>query len=316
MCLWHNNIEPLLVPKGMAMKRILLCFILVLTMLPISACSENSKVIKIEMSTLPVKLDYIVNQDNALDLSGAKVTLTMKTGKTTEMDLSAQKDGKPVFTISHNVDFTKVGSYLIVVTYTEGLTAQFEITVKEPPYVDDNPITVRLFNDSTRVLLSSTTGPFVKNVDIGVYSVFFTDVSKADKGYFQNVFMKYWNTYTDIEDYKIGYFIQFKLKNGETMEKMILGPKDDPDFMWDYVRVYLYDDVHQPIGHWYRHLLESEVTHKTLITSIKLTGNGKTTEIDGPISLTVFTYNGPEDFDPQTSLYRGNSSYTITIAKQ
>jgi hypothetical protein len=295
------------------MKKVLLSLLLLITTLTIFACTDNSKIVKIEISSLPDKIVYIAGADTTLDLEGLFITLTDKAGKTTRLGIDAQKEGEPVFTVSESVDFESIATYSIKVTYAEGITAQFDIQVVEPPYVDDNPITVRLYNDSTRVLLSTTTGPFVKNVDIGVFSVFFTDVSKADSGYFQNVFTKYWNNYTNIDQYKIGYYLMFKLKNGETMEKLILGPKDDPDYMWDYVRVYLYDDVHQPIGNWYRHLLESEVTDTTLMTSIKLTGNTKTTDIDGAISLTVFTYNGEEDFDPITQLYRGISSYTITI---
>ena len=51
------------------------------------------------------------------------------------------------------------------------------------------------------------------------------------------------------------------------------------------------------------------------MTSIKLTGNGKTGEIDGPISLSAFTYDTEDDFDPITGLYRGSSITTILITK-
>lgn len=295
------------------MKRLFIALLLAFASLTISGCTESSKIVKIEVSSLPDKTTYYATQDDALDLSGTKITLTTKANKTSILDINALEEGNPVFTITQSVDFDTVGSYPILVTYAEGITTQFVIEVIEPPYIDDNPITVRLYNETTRVLLTSTSGAFVKNVDIGVYSVFFTDVSTAAKGYFQTVFTQYYDDYTEIDDYKIGYDISFKLISGETMKKVILGPNDDPDFMWDYVRIYLYDDVHQPIGHWYRHLLESEVTESTLMTSIKLTGNGKTSEIDGPITLTVFTYNGTQDFDPITQLYRGNSRYTITI---
>ncbi|MEI7668302.1 MAG: hypothetical protein WCI62_04860, partial [Erysipelotrichaceae bacterium] len=90
--------------------------------------------------------------------------------------------------------------------------------------------------------------------------------------------------------------------------------KDTTD-LFSMIEVYIYDDVNQPIGQWYSHLLESQVTSKTLITSIKLHGCAGTKDIVSPITLTVFTYNGDEDFDPITHKYRGNSSYSIVINK-
>ena len=296
------------------MKKIVLSVMLFITIFTLAACSDGNKIVKIAVSTMPTKVEYYAGVDTALDLSGTIITLTTKANKTSTLAIDAQEDGKPVFTIAQNVDFATIGTYMITVSTAEGLSTTFEVSVVQPPYVDDNPIILSLYNDATRQKLTSYTGPFVKNVDIGVFSVFFTDTDKPGSGYFQNVFTKYYNQYTDITAYKIGYYISFKLKSGETMEKVILGPKDDPDFMWDYVRVYLYDDVHQPIGHWYRHLLESEVKDNTLMTSIKLTGNGKTTDIDGAITLTAFAYNGTEDFDPITGHYRGISSYTILIS--
>lgn len=283
-------------------------------MLMLAGCVASSKLTALEMAETPNTTVYYIGQATQLDLSGAMVRLVYA-NTTQVLPLSQTENGSPVFSITHAIDFQTVGSYPVTVT-KDGISTQFDITVAYPPYADQNPIVLSLYDDSTRTRLDSYVGPFVKNVDIGVFSVFYTDVPKAASGYFQNVFVKYQNNYEDIETAKIGYALSFKLKSGETLSKQILGPSDDPDFMWDYVRVYLYDDVHQPIGHWYRHLLEKEVTESTLMTSIKLTGNGKTNDIDGPISLTAFTYDSPDDFDPVTGLYRGISSTTILISKK
>jgi hypothetical protein len=200
------------------------------------------------------------------------------------------------------------------VSYGEALSVDFEVEVKLPPYVDDNPIKVNFYDDSTRDLILNPSGIFQKDVDIVVFAVFLTDVKAPGSGRFSTVFMKYWNQYTDIQDYKIGFTLNLKLKSGETLQKIILGPSDEPDFMWDYIRVYLYDDVHQAPGAWYSHLLERQVTDQTLLTSIKLTGNDKTKDIDGNLTLSVFTYNDDADFDPISGLYRGKSITTVIIS--
>lgn len=287
---------------------------LLLAVMILTACSSGSKLTAIEMARMPYQTVYYVGESTQLDLSGAMVRM-IKGQSTQVLPLSQIEDGSLVFSISDDIDFQTIGTYPVTVT-KDGFSTQFEITVALPPYVDHNPIVLGLFDDSTRTKLETYAGPFVKNVDIGVFSVFYTQEAKASSGYFQNVFPKYQKNYEGVDNAKIGYAISFKLTSGETLSKQILGPSDDPDFMWDYVRVYLYDDVHQPIGHWYRHLLESEVNDTTLMTSIKLTGNGKTDLIDGPIALTAFTYDSPDDFDPVTGLYRGISRVTLMISKK
>lgn len=287
----------------------------IIMLLGLTGCVGMVKTTALEIVALPTKIVYTIGVDQTLDLSGGTIRVETSDKKTQILSMNETQNSEAVFAVSESIDFTVEGTYPVTLT-KDGISVSFDVTVQWPPYIDDNPIVIRLYNDATRVQLTEVSGAFVKNVDIGVYSVFFTDLPKIPKGYFQNVFTQYYDQYTDIDTYKIGYYLSFKLKSGETMEKLILGPKDDPDFMWDYVRVYLYDDVHQPIGHWYRHLLESEVTDETLMTSIKLTGNSKTTEIDGPITLIAFTFDGPEDFDPITGLYRGQSSATLTITAQ
>ena len=76
----------------------------------------------------------------------------------------------------------------------------------------------------------------------------------------------------------------------------------------------MYDDVHQADGAFYSHLEMSDVKDNTIYSSIKLTGI-ETANIESPITLTVFTYDGDEDFDSDGN-YRGNSKYTITINRK
>jgi len=184
-------------------------------------------------------------------------------------------------------------------------------------YADDNPIVIGLYMkyDDGRKLLTTYSGKFVNDIDVGVFAAVATHQAVIRSTPYQTVWKSYWDKYTGIENYKIGYHISFTIKSGEVIEKNILSPADTPSIV-EYIRLYLYDDVNQIPGGWYSHLLVSEVTDKTIITSIKLTGAVKTSEIVGPITLTVFTYNDSEDFDPITQLYRGKSSYSILINRQ
>ena len=78
--------------------------------------------------------------------------------------------------------------------------------------------------------------------------------------------------------------------------------------------VYLYDDIHQT-GSWYSHIEDNAMNEDTILTTIKITTSTKINNVTSDIYLTVFTYNGEEDFD-ENGNYRGNSTYTTTIRKK
>ena len=82
--------------------------------------------------------------------------------------------------------------------------------------------------------------------------------------------------------------------------------------MTPYLYIYLYDDVNQAPNTYYSHLEMKDFNDSTIISSIKLFLAQEGIKITSPITMTVFTYNGDEDFD-ENNRYRGNSSYTIII---
>ena len=294
------------------MKKMLILILLISSLLGLSGC-DAKKLVKIDIVQLPTKLSYYIGQDTKLDLTGGIVQLTTKDKKSTQLPLSSvDKNNKPEFEVTHTIDFNKIGEYIVNVNRNATISTTFTINVVEPPYVDTNPIKIGLYNYDTQHLLTTYSGPFIKDVDVGVFSAFATQDQLLSKGYFQTVWPNYWNKYTQSEKYKIGYQLSFKLKSGETRFERILIPSDVMA-QWDYIRIYLYDDVHQPLHTWYSHLLMSQMKENTVMTSIKLTGNTKTSDIDGPIQLTVFTYDGEEDFDPLTLQYRGVSSFTLVV---
>lgn len=186
---------------------------------------------------------------------------------------------------------------------------------KKETYVDDNPIKLGLYlYDSTysnKELLEDTYyTSFVSGKDIDSFEVFFTDDKVVSGNNFKDIWYKYYNNYSDINNYKIGFNIKFILSDGTDFNGNFL----EPDILkyGDYFLVYLYDDVNQEDNVIYSHLEKME--DNTLITSIKLHARDGIDKVEN-IILTVFTYDGVEDFDSDGN-YRGNSSYTIRIKRK
>lgn len=186
---------------------------------------------------------------------------------------------------------------------------------KKETYVDDNPIKLGLYlYDGTygnKELLEDTYyTSFVSGKDIDSFEVFFTNDKVVSGNNFKDIWYKYYNNYSDIDNYKIGFNIKFILSDGTDFNGNFL----EPDILkyGDYFFVYLYDDVNQEDNVIYSHLEKME--DNTLITSIKLHARDGIDKVEN-IILTVFTYDGIEDFDSNGN-YRGNSSYTIRIKRK
>lgn len=181
------------------------------------------------------------------------------------------------------------------------------------PYEDDNPISLGLYQNTNgnRTLLTSYSSPFTQYLDIISLEVYYTK-DTSFSGNQKKLWNQYYQNYDNITTYKIGYHIYFETTT-EPIDKVILNPSDVESF-FDYIQVYLYDDIHQE-SNWYSHLTQEEVTEETRLTSIKLTASTKVTEITSPITVTAFTYHSDKDFD-KDGKYRGNSSYQVTILKK
>lgn len=174
-------------------------------------------------------------------------------------------------------------------------------------YQDDNPITVGLYEDENLVKTYHT--KFTNMKDIAVFNIYYTNQEKLENNYIKYNWKKYYNTYQDIDKYKIGFIISFEA-NGKSYKEQILDC--DCIFIFDpYIYIYLYDDINQPNGTWYSHLEPEQVTSKTIFSSIKLFMADKAIEMSSPITLSVFTYD-ENDFDIYNN-YIGKSIYTINI---
>lgn len=173
------------------------------------------------------------------------------------------------------------------------------------PYVDTNPIKVGIYKDGK--LLTEYNKKFKEQTDIAIFNIVFTNDEKLPSKSFKTLWKEYYDTYEDIDEYKIGFQIDVEI-NGEKQTNVMLNPKNQHK-IYPYLYAYLYDDIHNS-GH-YSHVEMKDVKDDTIYSSIKLYLHKQTNEITSPITLTVFTYKDDNDF--VDGIYRGNSKYTITI---
>ena len=139
-------------------------------------------------------------------------------------------------------------------------------TIQINEYIDNNPIKVALYQGKEKVKNYKTTLGNFK--DFAVFNIYYTDIDKLDSSYTKYNYKKYYNQYTNIDNYKTGFYITFEAE-GKTIEKLILDPSAQHS-MAPYVYVYLYDDVNQTDGSWYSHLEPKDMKENTIISSIKL----------------------------------------------
>lgn len=185
-----------------------------------------------------------------------------------------------------------------------------EEIIKEE-YVDNNPIKLGLYlytgSYSNKEKLSTYETTFVSGSDIGSFEVFFTDEEVISGNSFKSLFNSYYDKYENIDNYKIGYNIEFTLNDGTVNKFNLLKP--NIYLYGDYFYTYLYDDIHVNEGEFYSHL--ESIDDNTLITSIKIYAVDKIDDVK-KIKLTVFTYDSDDDFDEDGN-YRGISKYSIDI---
>lgn len=155
--------------------------------------------------------------------------------------------------------------------------------------------------------------PWIWYSDIGGFYVFATAEKQFAYDGFKTRFLDWWNSYDDADKTKIGYEVIITLNGGTELICTIKEPADtEPVFQ--YVELYLYDDVHQADGAWYSHLLSEQMTDETLMTSIKVT-TGEKIDMVASIYLTVFTYQGDADFDEESGRYIGGNYTGFEIEK-
>ena len=207
-----------------------------------------------------------------------------------------------------SIDDNKVSNNITTTTTTT--------TKEEPIYVDDNPIKLGFYvyygSNQNRSLISEYSTNWILNQDLCSLEVFYTNDNFIPGSNFSNLWNSYFSNYSLSNNYKIGYNIKFETTTG-VIDKNILSPNDTID-IYNFMQIYLYDDVHVEPNVWYSHVTSEEYNDETLLTSIKLTGSTDTDKITSDIELTTFTYSKADDF--YNNHYRGNSSYKVIIKRK
>lgn len=180
-------------------------------------------------------------------------------------------------------------------------------------YVDDNPITVGIYLNinGTTTLVNHYDSTWKLYTDITVLSAFYTQNQTLAANSIAGTFDTYKNNYTNIDNYRIGYYVKFTVSSGETIDKTILNIADSimPN---EYLQFYLYDDILHRNDSWYSHVTIDQWNTSTMLTSLKITCSTYYYQITSPIEVTVFTYDSTDDFD-ENGKYRGISKYTAIL---
>lgn len=180
-----------------------------------------------------------------------------------------------------------------------------EKEIKEE-YVDDNPIKIGIYEDDIKLVKEYKLKKESRNET--VLSFYYTDIENLENRRQKENWNKFYNQYSNINNYKIGFHFEFYVGD-EKIEKTILKP--DTFAFEPYFYIYIYDDINQPDNTFYSHLEESDVNENTIFSSIKIFLM-QPYDITSPIEFTVFTYDDLNDFDENNN-YRGNSKYKINI---
>lgn len=200
---------------------------------------------------------------------------------------------------------------------TEATTQATTVETTQPYVPEVSPDTVGLYipaEDGTRAraLVTEFSAKRTAKTDIDCFEVIASQDTRLEGSSFASIWNTAWDGYENTENAKIGFVISFAVSGGETVTETILKPSDSADF-YDYLEIYLYDDIHQTPGVWYSHLEDQNMDEDTIISSIKLTAGSKIAEV-GDITLTAFVYNGDDCFD-ENGEYIGQVAYTVTVAQ-
>ena len=189
-------------------------------------------------------------------------------------------------------------------------------TTQTEPYIPEiSPNTVGIYipaanGTAARKHITEFKSVRTAKKDIDCFEILATQAELAEGKNFASIWNAAWNSHENVQNAKIGFHISFTLASGETVSKQLLKPSDSATF-YDYLEIYMYDDVHVTPGVWYTHLEDKDMKEETVITSIKLTSGSKIQQV-GDITLTAFIYNGDDCFDAEGN-YIGLVSETIVI---
>jgi len=162
---------------------------------------------------------------------------------------------------------------------------------------------------SSRKYITEFKSERVAKKDIDCFEVFATDLPVVKGNSFKNMWKSLWDNFDEKTGSKIGFMLDFQLADGTVVSETILKPSDASGF-YDFLEVYIYDDINQD-GGWYTHLDDEDITEQTIMSSIKLTSGKRIDEV-GDIKPSAFIYNDDDNFD-KNGKYIGMVISTVVI---
>ena len=181
---------------------------------------------------------------------------------------------------------------------------------EEKKYIDNNNTEIGIYYSYNLVTTYKTN--LVNSKDIVVFDIYPSNEEHIER---QNYINNLYDEYTSLDNYKnlrIGFNLKYTLNTGEEISYNIFDPDSARRYDIGHIMAWLYDDYKHRYDSWYSHIEQDEYNDgDKLFTSIKLYSSD-IENIDSKIILTVFTYDGEDDFD-ENGNYRGNSSYSVEI---
>jgi hypothetical protein len=204
------------------------------------------------------------------------------------------------------------------VTTEPTVEATAEQTPVPTPYHPGGPDLIRLYVH--RALVGEEfRSEWIKGKDIGVFYAYPVEQETVEQLPFMDLFKKYWYVFPSADDYKIGYSVVIELYNGETIDMTIRLPKDSPKdpkaYFYQFIEIYVYDNLNRIPGPTFYHLEESSTFNNTIMTSIKLTAGSRSDEVR-EIRLTAFVFDGDSDFDSVSGKYTGKTFCEVVVAPE
>jgi len=145
-----------------------------------------------------------------------------------------------------------------------------------------------LNNDDNYTRLTTWNEPWISGKDIAVFDVIPSTESKLYSPSYKELWKAQSSKISPDALVKPYFELIYTLADDSEKSVMIYSYSDAEAVIDDgYIEIYLYDDVHQPDGAWYSHLVESTTNDDTVISSIKITA-GKL--IDDVKSIKLFAY--------------------------
>ena len=191
-----------------------------------------------------------------------------------------------------------------------------ESIVEKKDIVGNQPIVYKASNETlisiykNRRLIKEYNTSIKIGKDIALFNIYPSNEELLNYNNFGESFYNEFNKYNKNKNLKIGFNLKYSTEDNGDISHTILNIEDTDDYQ-GYILIFLYDDydIHKN-NLIYSHIEEDK--ENTLYSSIKLYPQSAFPKVNSKIKLTVFTYDGLDDFD-ENGEYRGNSKYSIEI---